>query len=150
MTESKSFKARKKARTLAMQAIYQWEMSGNELHVIELQFMEHNDFSKIDGEYFKSLLYGVPNYLNDIDSAFQPYLDRGVNELTPIELAVLRLAVFELLKRLDIPYKVVINEALGLTKRYGSTCGYKYVNAVLDKTAKQLRAIEFNQSKQYG
>ena len=142
MTETVNFKMRKKARLLAMQAIYQWQMSGNELHVIELQFNQHNDVLKVDMDYFKDLLYGIPQHLSEIDSVFTKQLDRTIDELTPIELAVLRLSVFELIKRLDIPYKVVINEALSLTRKFGSTCGYKYVNAVLDKVAKDVRQIE--------
>ncbi len=138
--------ARKKARTLAMQALYQWAMSGSELHVIEIQYTEHNDFSKVEIDYFKELLYQVPKQLTEVDESFEPYLDRALDELNPIELAVLRVACYELLKRLDVPYKVVINEALSLAKRFGSTSGHKYVNGVLDKVAKKLRATEIGNS----
>ena len=131
---------------MAMQAIYQWAMSGSELHVIELQYQEHNDFAKVDGEYFREVLYQVPKMLTEIDQLFAPYLDREISELNPIELAIIRVATYELLKRQDIPYKVVINEALGLAKRFGSTSGHKYVNAVIDNVAKQLRAKEIELS----
>tara|TARA_B110000879_G_C10821550_1_gene374297 strand:- start:127 stop:573 length:447 start_codon:yes stop_codon:yes gene_type:complete len=134
--------ARKKARIIAMQALYQWQMSEEELHGIELQYIEHNDFSKIDLTYFRELLYGIPKNLAELEKVFSQELDRPLKDLNPIELAVLRLGTYELLKRLDIPYKVVISEALGLTKRFGSNCGHKYVNGVLDNVAKKVRAEE--------
>lgn len=146
MTENTNIHARKKARIIAMQALYQWHMSEEALHSIELQYIEHNDFSKIDLNYFREVFYGVPKLLTEIEQYFIDALDRPINELNPIELSVLRVATYELLKRLDIPYKVVISEALSITKRFGSTCGHKYVNGVLDKIAKKIRATEVKKS----
>lgn len=145
-TESTNINARKKARVMVMQALYQWAMSDAELHVIELQYLEHNDPAKVDVSYFRELLYGIPKNLSDIDAVFLDELDRSLDDLNPIELAVLRVASYELLNRLDIPYKVVINEALSLAKRFGSTSGHKYVNGVLDNVAKKLRKVEVSQA----
>ena len=134
--------ARKKARVIVMQALYQWAMADTELHVLEIQFMDHNDFSKLDGDYFHELLFEIPKNLSEIDQAFSAFLDRELESINPIELAILRVATYEMVKRLDVPYKVVINEALGLAKKFGSSDGHKYVNGVLDKVAKQYRAAE--------
>lgn len=150
VSDNTNIHARKKARIIAMQALYQWEMSEEELHSIELQYIEHNDFSKIDLNYFREIFYGVPKNLLEIDEVFSDALDRPKEELNPIELSVLRVASYELLKRLDIPYKVVISEALSITKRFGSTCGHKYVNGVLDKVAKKVRAVEANNDAKHG
>ena len=136
--------ARKKARTIAMQSLYQWAMSSAELHTIEMQYIEHNEPAKIDLDYFRDLLYGVPKCLDEIDPLIKQYIDRDINDLNPVELAVMRLATYELLKRLDVPYKVVINESLSLAKKFGSTSGHKYVNGILDKIAKKIRIDEIN------
>ncbi len=144
MSDNTNIHARKKARMIAMQALYQWQMSGEELHGIELQYIEHNDFSKIDLNYFRELLYGIPKNLTKLETAFVGELDRAIEELNPIELSVLRLATYELLNRVDIPYKVVISEALSLAKRFGSNCGHKFVNGVLDKVAKKIRVNEIS------
>jgi len=133
---------RTRARRLAMQALYQWDMSGNNLSEIEVQFLEDEDFSKADKDYFHELLHQVPARLDEVEAAFTPYLDRPLKELDPVERALLRLASYELLARLDIPYKVVINESVNLTKKFGAEQAYKYINGVLDKTAQMLRAVE--------
>ena len=133
---------RTRARRLAMQALYQWDMSGNNLSEIEVQFLEDEDFSKADKDYFHELLHQVPARLDEVESAFTPYLDRSLKEIDPVERALLRLASYELLARVDIPYKVVINESVNLTKKFGAEQAYKYINGVLDKTAQALRAVE--------
>ena len=143
MSEETNITARRKARAMAMQALYQWAMSGDELLSIETQYIDHNDFTKVDAEFFHEILFQVPKLLSEVDGAFSKYLDRDIAELNPIELAVLRVASYELLKRLDVPYKVVINEALTLALRFGSTSGHKYVNGVLDKVARDLRSVEY-------
>lgn len=137
---------RKRARMIAMQALYQWLMSGGELHAIELQYLEHNDPNKVDIFYFKELLYGIPKCLEEIEQLLSKNTDRALKELSPVELTVLRLATYELIKRLDVPYKVVINEALTLAKRFGTSHGHLYVNGVLDQIARETRSIEFNSS----
>lgn len=133
---------RTRARRLAMQALYQWDMSGNNLSEIEVQFLEDEDFSKADKDYFHELLHQVPARLDEVEAAFTPYLDRPLKELDPVERALLRLASYELLVRVDIPYKVVINESVNLTKKFGAEQAYKYINGVLDKTAQTLRNVE--------
>lgn len=142
MTDQINISTRRKSRTMAMQALYQWAMSGDELHSIEAQYFEHNNLAKVDVEYFRDILFGVPKFLNEIDTAISEHIDRKLTEINPIELAVLRVATFELLKRLDIPYKVVIKEALNLAMSFGSSEGHKFVNGVLDKVAKQVRTVE--------
>src|SRR5436190_2152836 len=127
---------RKKARRYAMQALYSWYMSQNSLKDIETYTLLEHANEHFDREYFKQILHEVPARLSDIADALDPHLARSIEELDPIELSVLRVAAFELLYRLDIPYKVVINEALELVKTFGATESHKFVNGVLDKVAK--------------
>ncbi len=131
-----------RARHYAMQALYQWDLSGSNLNDIEAQFHEDEDFTKADGDYFHELLHKIPARLDEIDAYYSSYLDRPVDELDPVERALLRLASYELEKRIDIPYKVVINESVNLTKKFGADQAYKYINGVLDKVAQKLRAVE--------
>ena len=138
---------RTRARRLAMQALYQWDLSGSNLSAIEVQFLEDEDFSKADKDYFHELLHQVPARLDEVEDAFTPYLDRPLKEIDPVERAVLRMASYELLARLEIPYKVIINESVNLTKKFGAEQAYKYINGVLDKTARQLRAAEHPQGQ---
>lgn len=141
VAKSKSAK-RREARQMATQALYQWHMANHSLNEIEAQFRVDNDFSNVDGGYFRELLHGVATHKTEIDAVLKPCLDLTIDELDPVELAVLRLSTFELLKRIDVPYRVVINEGIELAKVYGSTDGHKFVNGVLDKLAPTLRAAE--------
>lgn len=125
--------ARRKARRFALQAIYQWQMTGAVLSDIEKEFFEFNDVNKFDVDYFRAILGGVIEHRVRIDAQMAAVLDRPMDELSPVELAALRMAMYELFYRPDVPYKVVINEALDLTKTFGSVDGFKYVNGVLDK-----------------
>ena len=134
--------ARKRARRLALQALYQWQLSGLDLNEIEKQFRQEQDLRKADIEYFSELLHKVPAYLDELDKALQEHLDRDVEQLDPVERAILRLGAYELKFRLEIPFKVVINEGVNLAKTFGSTDSHKYINGVLDKVARQLRAVE--------
>jgi N utilization substance protein B len=143
---SKSEK-RRAARQLATQALYQWHMAKQSLNEIEAQFRVDNDFSDVDAAYFREILHGVPADKAEIDSALAPCLDITIEELDPVELAVLRLSTWELLKRIDVPYRVVINEGIELAKVYGSTDGHKFVNGVLDKLAPRLREVEVKAHK---
>lgn len=133
---------RREARQLATQALYQWHMAKHSLNEIEAQFRVDNDFKDVDGEYFREILHGVPASSDEIDRALKPCLDITIEELDPVELAVLRLSTWELLKRVDVPYRVVINEGIELAKVFGSTDGHKFVNGVLDKLAPSLRGPE--------
>jgi N utilization substance protein B len=131
--------ARHKARYYALQALYQWEMTGDDLNYIERQFRADHDFSRVDLTFFHDLFHQIPKHLTAIEAAFSPYLDREITELTPIERSLLRLGSYELLKRADIPHKVSINEVVNLAKKFGAEDSYKYINAVLDKLAKRVR-----------
>jgi len=133
---------RKKARRYAIQGIYQWQLSGNAIADIELQFLETINQAKVDVTYFRDILVNTLNSVAQLDELLKPYMDRKLEEVNPVELAVLRLGCYELKRRLDVPYKVVINEALELSKTFGATDGHKFVNGVLDKLARQLRPQE--------
>jgi N utilization substance protein B len=135
---------RRKARHYGMQALYQWHMAGASLAIIEAEFRDDYDFSHVDGEYFHALVHEIPACIDELEEVFVPLLDRKLNDLDPIELTLLRMGVFELAKRLDVPYKVVINEAVALAKKFGATDGHKYINGVLDKAARQLRKVEID------
>jgi N utilization substance protein B len=133
---------RRKARHYGMQALYQWTMAGAALSDIEAEFRTDYDFSHVDLEYFQALLHGVPAQVDELEAAFEPLLDRKLSELDPIERTLLRMGTFELRERLDVPYKVVINEAVALAKKFGATDSHKYINGVLDKAARELREAE--------
>jgi|TARA_R110000751_G_scaffold98775_1_gene191977 N utilization substance protein B len=139
--------ARRKARSLALQALYSWHMAGQALSDIEAQFRTDNDFSKVDSAYFHELLTGVPRNLDELDNQLGAVLDRDIKELDPVELTVLRIGVYELLKRIDVPYRVVINEAIEMAKSFGATDGHKYVNGILDKLAPRLRKAEVSAAR---
>ncbi|MFT6052313.1 MAG: N utilization substance protein B [Halioglobus sp.] len=127
-----------------MQALYQWQMAGASPGVIEAEFREEYDFSHVDLEYFQALLHGVPSCVDELEDTLRPLLDRDLDDLDPIEHTLLRMGVYELSHRIDVPYKVVINEAVALTKKFGATDGHKYINGVLDKVARQLRKVEID------
>lgn len=139
--------ARRNARRYVLQAMYQWQIAGTAIPDIEAEFLNYHIDKKLDLSYFKELLHGIPRCQHELDQTMQPYLGRPLQEIDPIELAVLRLAIYELVKRLDVPYRVIINEALELTKKFGSVEGHKFVNGVLDRVAKKTRTIELNMTK---
>lgn len=133
---------RRKARHYAMQALYQWHMAQAAVNVIEAEFRSDYDFSHVDLEYFQAVLHGVPACVDELDSTFEPLLDRRLDELDPIERTLLRMGTWELKERIDVPYRVVINEAVALAKKFGATDGHKYINGVLDRLARDLRSVE--------
>jgi N utilization substance protein B len=136
-------KARHKARSFAMQAVYQWSITGDALHQIEAQYLVANSHHKVDWEFFKVLLHGVPAHLTQIDEYItSASSDRSLKEINPVELAILRLAIFEFMHRIDVPYKVVINEYVDLGHTFGAEEGHKFINGILDKVAKQIRKAE--------
>ena len=135
-------KIRHRSRILAMQAIYQWNLSQDDLNVIEAQFHIENDNIKVDWLFFTELLRGVPSNLSVIDRAIREYISRDFDDLNHVELSILRLGIYELAYRIDIPYQAVINEYIELAKKYGAEEGYKFVNAVLDKQVKVFRRTE--------
>lgn len=128
-------KERRRARELAMQAIYQWQLTEDSPVDIEVQFHQNNNMEKVDTEYFSRILKGVTQGHTEIDQKILSVADRPIKELNPVELAVMRVAVYEFLCESDVPYKVVINEALEMAKKFGAIEGYKYVNGVLDRIA---------------
>ena len=136
---------RRKARHFGLQALYQWTLSGASATDIEAEFRVDNDFQHTDSEYFSAVLRGVTADVESLEDLFSPALDRALDELDPIERNLLRLGTFELRDRIDVPYKVVISEAVALAKKFGATDSHKYVNAVLDNTARDLRKVELAQ-----
>ena len=125
-----------------MQALYQWHMAGASLTDIEAEFRSDYDFSHVDLAYFQALLHEIPAQIDSLEAGLETLLDRDLDELDPIERTLLRMGAWELSERLDVPYKVVINEAVALAKKFGATDSYKYINGVLDKAAHQLRKVE--------
>ncbi|OCG42920.1 transcription antitermination factor NusB [Gilliamella sp. Bif1-4] len=131
---------RRRARECAVQAIYSWQVSRNDLADVETSFIAEQDMKGVDSKYFRELLNGVAKNTAELDNKMTPYLtERSVDELGQIELAILRIALYELMKRQDVPYKVVINEAIDLTKTFGAADSHKFVNGVLDKIAPTIR-----------
>jgi N utilization substance protein B len=134
--------ARSRARRRALQAVYAWQMSGSPMKSVIDQFRHEQDMEVADLEYFEDLLRGVDQHVAELDEALKPYIDRDVEQIDPVERAALRLAAYELKYRLDVPYRVIINEAIEVTKRFGADHGHSYVNGVLDKLATQVRLTE--------
>lgn len=137
--------ARRKSREMALQGIYEWLLSSSDLGVIVAHMRERQPTIKMDEAHFDAVLSGVLKQRDDLDAELAPHLDRALKELSPIEHGALLIGAFELKHCMDVPYKVVINEAVELTKTFGGTDGYKYVNGVLDKLAAKLRAAELGQ-----
>lgn len=133
---------RRKARELAVQAIYSWQMSQNSVTDIEVNFIADNSKRRFDIEYFQLLLRGVTTNLSDVDGAISPYVDRPFDDISQVEKSILRVAVFELQGCEEVPYRVVINEAIELAKSLGADDSHKFVNGVLDKTVKSIRPQE--------
>ena len=133
---------RSRARRRALQAIYAWQISGGNAQQVIAQFAHEQAHEVADLEYFEALVRGVLAERSQLDEALAPYLDRGVEEVDAIERAVLRLAALELLHRPDVPYRVVLNEAIETAKRFGSEHGHTYVNGVLDRASADWRSVE--------
>jgi N utilization substance protein B len=134
--------AKTNARKCAVQALYQWQMSGNSLARIETYFLEEELLKGAQKTYFTELFHGVPKQLDVIDAALAEFVDRPVEKIDPVERAILRIGVYELINRLEIPYKVIINEGVNLAKFFGADGSHKYVNGILDKVAQKVRAVE--------
>lgn len=130
---------RRRARQCAVQAIYSWQISKNDVADVELQFLTDQDMKGTDIAYFRDLLVGVALHHEELDRVMAPHLSRAIDELDPIERAILRLSVYEMTKRQDVPYKVVINESIELAKMFGAEDSHKFVNGVLNKLAPQVR-----------
>ncbi|MDJ0738071.1 MAG: transcription antitermination factor NusB [Gammaproteobacteria bacterium] len=133
---------RSRSRSLAIQALYQWQMAGQDVGEIIDHFLVEQDPKKFDSEYFTELVRAVPTRLGDLDGALAPCVDRALDAVDPVERAILRLGAYELLEHPEIPYRVVINEAVELAKTFGAEKGHRYVNGVLDKAARAIRPLE--------
>jgi N utilization substance protein B len=133
---------RRRSRELALQGLYQWQLSGKDPAMIAAELAESEGFEKSDVAYFRTLLDGAIENARELEAQITPFLDRRFVELSPIERGILLLSGYELQRELEVPYRVVINEAVELAKVYGGTDGHRYVNGVLDKLAGQLREIE--------
>ncbi|MFC3284843.1 transcription antitermination factor NusB [Litchfieldella rifensis] len=152
---SKAQQARHAARELAVQGLYQWQLTGKPISVVEAEFRsqiadddleDHENWHKVmeiaDLALFHELLHNVVRFQADLDATIAPVLDRRLEDLDPIELAILRLGTYELSRRMEVPYRAVINEGVELAKSFGATDGHKYVNGILDKLAARLRYSE--------
>ena len=134
--------ARSRARRRALQAVYAWQLSDTPIGKVIDQFRHEQDMEVADLAYFEDLVQGVGRHLDELDAALSAFLDREIAQVDPIERAVLRIAAYELIHRLDVPYRVVINEAIETTKRFGAEHGHTYVNGVLDHAAIDWRPAE--------
>ena len=133
---------RSRARRYAVQALYEWQVSANAPKDIEQQFLIEHQTRKFDRPYFNELLNGVTAQVEELDAEISPLSERPFKDVDPVEKAILRLGCFELKNRIDIPYRVVINEAIELTKTFGADQAYKFVNGTMDKLAEKLRKAE--------
>jgi transcription antitermination protein NusB len=134
--------ARRQSRRALVQAVYQWQMSDSEASSIEADFVDSGSLEKADLEFFQELLRGVISQQAELDALIEPLLDRKLSALDQIELALLRLGTLELKNRIDVPYRVVIDQYVDLAKTFGAEEGHKYINGVLDKLAGILRPLE--------
>ncbi len=139
--------ARSRARQLAVQGLYEWQISANAIDDIIKQCLDAKRGKNIDEKYFEELIYKVSSTVDTLNNLLIPFLDRGINELDPVERAILQLGAYELTQKIDIPYKVVINEAIELAKTFGAEQSHKFVNGILDKLARQSRSVEFKANK---
>lgn len=133
---------RRRSREFALQGLYQWQLAQTDPKTIVQQLSEAKGFGKLDAAYFAALLEGVIGGAADLEREITPCLDRAFAQLSPVERGILLLACYELTHQREVPYRVVINEAVELAKVYGGTDGYKFVNGVLDKLAARVRAAE--------
>ena len=133
---------RRRSRELALQGLYEWRLSGAEAGVVDAHIREQDDFAGCDTEHFDALLHGCIRDAAALDVVLSRHLDRKTALLSPVEHGVLMIGAWELTNCIDIPYRVVINEAVELAKSFGGTDGHKYVNGVLDKAAAELRSVE--------
>lgn len=135
---------RRAARSFALQALYQWQMAGQPVNEIDAQFRVDNEqeMRQTDKRLFTELLTGVASRKSELDDQFRPFLDRELHDLDPVELAVLRIGAYELIHRLEVPYRVAINESVELAKTFGATESHRYVNGILDKLAQRVRMAE--------
>lgn len=139
------------ARKAIVQALYQWQITGQNLNLIEQYFIDEQFFAeneKIQRDYFSEVFHAVPQNLIDIDALLSNFVDREVDAVDPVERAILRLATYELLHAADTPYKVIINEAINIAKDFGADGSHRYINGILDKVAQKQRPDEIKSKRQ--
>lgn len=139
------------ARKAIVQALYQWQITGQNLNLIEQYFIDEQFFTeneKIQRDYFSEVFHAVPQNLIDIDALLSNFVDREVDAVDPVERAILRLATYELLHAADTPYKVIINEAINIAKDFGADGSHRYINGILDKVAQKQRPDEIKSKRQ--
>jgi len=142
-TRSRASAARHRARELLLQALYQWQMTGADPGEIIVQFVEGRDMAGADVEYFRELMRAITGDADAIDAEIAPLLQRSIGLIDPVERAILRIAGHELRDRLEVPARVVIDEAIELARRYGASEGHRFINGVIDRLAHRLRVHEF-------
>jgi N utilization substance protein B len=136
---------RSQARQYALQAIYQWQITGQSIGIVESQFLENEALAQADVALFLDLIRGVAAKLPELDTALTAFMTRELEQIDFVERAALRIGAYELMQHPETPYRIVINEAVELTKIFGAEQGHRYVNAVLDKLARQVRSDEISQ-----
>ena len=139
MKSENKFESRRRARRLALQALYQWHLTGQDTSAILIQFHEEQDFSNVDTPLFTTLVTKIAASQAEIDEKVEPFLDRPISQLDVIEHVILSIGTYELLHSLEVPHQVVIDEGVNLAKQFGAEGGHSFINAVLDKAAKQWR-----------
>lgn len=134
--------ARHKARRFALQGLYEWQLSGNQPFEIEARYRVENAMHKVDLAYFHELLHQASARSRELDASYEGFLDRKASQIDPVERAILRIGAYELIHHIEIPYRIILNEAVELAKDFGATDSYKYINSILDELAKVVRQAE--------
>ncbi len=142
LARAKSIKKRKHARDKVLQALYQWQMSGEDLDWIRDFYLQEQGVSSGDEAYFLELLYKIPSSVTELDAQYKKHITQLEDHVDPIETNILRIATYEFAHHLEIPYKVVINEAINLAKTYGADESHKFINGVLDPLSREMREVE--------
>lgn len=142
MSKSASTGARTRARELLLQALYQQQVAGHDSAELLKQFREQTAYERVDQEFFDEALVEIAKSQAELDKLIEPVVDRPMEQLDPVEKGILSIGVFELQTRLDVPFRVIINEGVNLAKRFGALDGHKYINACLDRAAQNLRSAE--------
>ena len=135
--------ARSRARQLAVQGLYEWHLSGNNIDDIAKQCLDAKRGKNIDEQYFEELIFKVSSKAGELNELLTPFLSREMKEIDPVEQAILQLGAYELTQKIEIPYKVIINESIELAKTFGAEQSHKFVNGILDKLAEKNRSVEF-------
>lgn len=147
MENREIIRRRQRARKILVQALYQWQFNESDISEIQAQYITENNPDKFDQQYFCDVLKGVTSDVKKLDEEIIPLFDRAINLINPVEFAILRLSTYEFIHCLDVPFKVVIDEAISLSKTFGATEGHRYVNGVLHQLAEKLRPLELSTRK---